>query len=90
MLTKNTKKTAALGAKKTPSAPVQATKLEQIVKLLHRSKGADLSELMSATGWQAHSVRGALSGSVRGKLKLLLTSEKIDGRRVYKVAKVEA
>jgi hypothetical protein len=43
--------------------------------------------MQSATGWQAHSVRGAISGALKKKLGLEVTSEKIDGRgRVYRIA----
>lgn len=42
--------------------------------------------MMNATGWQQHSVRGFLAGVVRKKLRLNLTSEKLDdGRRVYRI-----
>jgi hypothetical protein len=41
---------------------------------------------MQATGWQQHSVRGFLAGVVRKRLKLKLTSKKVDGTRVYQIA----
>jgi hypothetical protein len=72
----------------TPSAPVpppKSSKLQQIAELLRRPQGAAIEELMQATGWQAHSVRGALSAGIRRKMKLALNSEKHDGRRVYRV-----
>ena len=52
-----------------PRLPAAATpsKLEQIVALLSRPEGASLAELVAATGWQAHSVRGALAGSLKRK-----------------------
>ena len=50
---------AALAPVATPS------KLDQIVALLSRPEGATLAELVAATGWQAHSVRGALAGSLK-------------------------
>ena len=42
--------------------------------------------MMQATGWQQHSVRGFLAGVVRKRLKLKLTSKKVDGTRVYQIA----
>jgi len=42
--------------------------------------------MMKATGWQQHSVRGFLAGVVRSRLKLKLTSQKVDGARVYRIA----
>ena len=41
--------------------------------------------MMQATGWQQHSVRGFLAGVVRKKLKLKLSSMKVDGDRVYRI-----
>lgn len=72
-------------AVKTAAPAAKGGKLAAIVDLLQRPKGASLAELMAATGWQAHSVRGALSGHVRGKLKLPLISEKIEAGRVYRL-----
>jgi hypothetical protein len=42
--------------------------------------------MMKATGWQQHSMRGFLAGVVRKRLKLKLGSEKVDGKRVYRVS----
>ncbi len=56
----------------------RATKRDAMLKLLRRKKGASLAELMSATGWQAHSVRGAIAGSLK-KSGATIVSEKIDG-----------
>jgi hypothetical protein len=42
--------------------------------------------MMKATGWQQHSVRGFLAGVVRKRLKVKLSSKKLDGTRVYRVA----
>lgn len=78
-----------------PSAPepVQAgpepiappTKLQTLTTLLQRPGGARLPDLCAATGWQAHSVRGALAGALK-KRGLTITSEKVDGGRVYRAA----
>jgi hypothetical protein len=58
------------------------------VDLLKRPDGATLKEIMKATGWQAHSVRGFLSGTLSKKLGLSLKSAKReDGERVYHLPK---
>lgn len=61
-------------------------KSEVILKLLRRKKGASIEEMQQATGWQAHSVRGFLSGSVKKRMGLALTSAPAsDGTRRYVV-----
>jgi hypothetical protein len=65
------------------------TKLERVTALLRRDGGATLEELQTATGWQAHSVRGALSGVLKKKHKLAVTSQVVAGRRVYMIAAAE-
>ena len=59
------------------------SKLETILALLARPEGASLAELVAATGWQAHSVRGALAGSLKRKGHAIV-SDKIDGERRYR------
>lgn len=60
-----------------PTAPPAATnKTQTCLGLLGRKTGASLDELIAATGWQAHSVRGFLSGTVKKKLGLPLTTVK--------------
>jgi hypothetical protein len=57
------------------------------VSLLESESGATTAELMAATGWQQHTVRGALAGSITRKFGRTLTSEKIERRgRVYRIA----
>ena len=82
------KKTAAVSprAVKASSDRVEPdSKQDKIVALLRRPEGADLEVLVKETGWQKHSVRGFLAGTVRKKLKLPLLSEKIDGIRNYRI-----
>ena len=67
--------------------PVQpASKIEAIVKLLRRAEGASIEDLMKTTGWQAHSVRGAISGSIKRKLGLIVASDKPGTVRFYRIA----
>ena len=62
----------------------QGSKAAKVLDLLKRSGGATLKELMKATGWQPHSVRGFLSGTLGKKMKLTVTSTKgKDGERTY-------
>lgn len=62
------------------------TKAAAVLKKLRMAKGATIDQLMTATGWQAHSVRGFLSGTVRKKLGLNLISELgKDGLRRYRI-----
>jgi hypothetical protein len=49
----------------TSGSRTQKTKKQACLELLQRTKGASLAELQNATGWQAHSVRGFLAGTVR-------------------------
>jgi len=84
------KKVKAL--KKAPKAAKKAgeardgSKAANVLDLLKRADGATLAELMKATGWQAHSVRGFLSGTVSKKLGLAVASTKgEDGERSYTV-----
>ena len=54
--------------------------------MLQRPEGASLDEIVAATGWQAHTVRGAIAGALKKKLELAVTSEKVEGRgRVYRL-----
>jgi hypothetical protein len=82
------KKAAALSVKATKASPGRRSahsKQDQILVLLRQPGGATLDGLVKATGWQKHSVRGFLAGTVRKKLKLPLRSEKVDGIRTYRV-----
>lgn len=66
--------------------PNRASKQDIVLGLLRQSEGATIDELMDATGWQTHSVRGFLSGTVRKKLKLNLISDVIgNGVRRYRI-----
>jgi hypothetical protein len=62
------------------------TKLDQIIALLRQDGGAALAEMMTATGWQAHSVRGALAAGVKKKTGSAVVSEKLERVRRYRFA----
>ena len=78
-------------AKKAPkgkkaSSARDGSKTAKVLDLLKRPDGATLKELMKAPGWQPHSVRGFLSGTVGKKMGLTVTSTKgEDGERTYSV-----
>jgi hypothetical protein len=62
------------------------SKTAQVVELLRRPDGVTLKDLMAATKWQAHSVRGFISGALRKKLGLTVESTKgADGKRSYSI-----
>ena len=75
-------------AGKEPANPsdvvVKTTKLDLMIANLCRPEGATVADLMAVTGWQAHSVRGAMAGSLKKKGHVIL-SEKIDGQRRYRI-----
>lgn len=79
-------------AKKAPKGAKRATgardgsKTAKVLELLKRPGGVTAKELMKATGWQQHSVRGFLSGTIGKKMGLTVTSTKgEDGERSYSI-----
>lgn len=67
--------------------PRAGTKQAMLIEMLQRPEGATMEEIVDATGWQAHSVRGMISGALKKKLGLPVTSEKLDDRgSVYRIA----
>jgi Protein of unknown function (DUF3489) len=85
----------ATPAKKAPKAPKgekkggaarDGSKAAKMLELLKRPGGVTSKELMKATGWQPHSVRGFLSGTIGKKMGLTVTSTKSeDGERNYSI-----
>lgn len=71
----------------TPTSAVQrrkGTKQETLIEMLRAQGGATIDEIVAATDWQPHTVRGAMSGALKKKLGLHVTSEKVENRgRVY-------
>jgi hypothetical protein len=84
---KTGKKAAKPTRIKEASTPRAESKGAKILALIGRVRGATLAEIMKATDWQAHSVRGFLSTAAK-KHKLNIESAKNEaGERIYKIAK---
>jgi len=83
--------TTAIAGKR--EAPVEqqtvvgrVTKNSQLLQLLNRPEGASIEDMMQATEWQQHSVRGFLAGTVKKKMGLSLTSSRAEGEvRRYRI-----
>ena len=74
-----------------PRAQITSTgKISTLLALMHRPGGASIADLMKAAGWQAHSVRGAISGAIKKKLGLSVVSERVDGVRLYRIVDCSA
>ena len=71
------------------SEPVQhrnGTKRAKLIEMLRAEGGATIEDIMVATGWQSHTVRGAMSGALKKKLGYKVISEKVEDRgRVYAI-----
>jgi hypothetical protein len=70
-----------------PAVARDGSKKAEVLGLLQRKGGATLAQIMKATGWQAHSVRGFISGALGKKMGLTVDSvRREDGERVYSIA----
>jgi hypothetical protein len=88
---KTTAKPAGAGTK-ARKPPVEAvalpkTKLGRLEGMLRRPEGATIAQIAKALDWQLHSVRGAISGSLKKKQGLTVVAEKSgDGDRIYRIS----
>jgi len=93
------KKKAVVSKSKTKARPVRTkvrsvksaearrgSKKAKLLALLKRPGGASLEQLIKATGWQAHSVRGFLSGELNRRMGLRVLSSKPEGERIYRLS----
>lgn len=66
--------------------PRAGTKQAKLIEMLRAEGGATIDEITAATGWQPHTVRGAMSGALKKRLGLEVSSVKVEGRgRVYRI-----
>jgi hypothetical protein len=71
----------------TPPSIRPSTKLAAIIDAMRNPDGATIAQMMAGTGWQAHSIRGVISGMVRKRLGYEVVTEKgADGQRAYRIA----
>ena len=69
-----------------PAGARPGTKQALLIDLLRRKRGVTIAEIAQATGWQQHSVRGAISGTLKKKLGLTVENEVVEKRgRVYRI-----
>ena len=83
-------KSAGVAADDTPGPKLasirKGTKQALLIEMLQRPEGASIAEIVAATSWQAHTARGAISGALKKKLGLPISSEKHPERgTVYKL-----
>ena len=84
------KPTATKSAPKAEVAP-KISKQNVVLALLRRQQGASIVEIIEATGWQPHSVRGFFAGALKKRLKIDVVSDKgADGVRRYHVAALKS
>ncbi|UOM36640.1 DUF3489 domain-containing protein [Acuticoccus sp. I52.16.1] len=86
---------ASIAGPEEPGAPKNTTpktrpgtKQAALIAMLEAREGATIPEIAEATGWQHHTVRGAIAGALKKRLGLDVTSEKDERRgRVYRLAR---
>jgi len=83
---KSTSKTVVRKAAKPEQATArEGSKKGLILALLHRKSGATMAEIAQVSGWQKHSIRGFVSGTVSKKMGLTVESSRTEGGRNYRI-----
>lgn len=75
---------------KTPAPTPNTSKSAAVIAMLSRPEGATIAAVMETTGWQAHSVRGFMAGTLKKKLGKRVASEKTDAGRIYRIVEADA
>jgi hypothetical protein len=75
---------ASISDEQGPSEVAKSSKADAIIALLKQDDGATLEQMMDATGWQKHSVRGFLAGALKKRHGITAKSTKADGVRTYR------
>lgn len=84
-------KPAVKRAKAAPVANAEgSSKQSQLIALLRNAAGASMTDMMTLTGWQSHTVRGMLSGSLRKRLGLDVQCQRVDGVHLYRIVEAAA
>lgn len=86
-MTKSTSTAPGKGSQQATSGPKPGTKLATLIELLSQRNGVTIDELVKATKWQAHSVRGAMSGTLKKRFGYSISSSIDEKRgRVYRAS----
>jgi len=75
-----------------PATSAQVSKQARLIALLQSEPGATISQMRSLTGWQAHTVRGTISGALRKRLGLNVVCNAMNesGARIYRIVAAQA
>ena len=85
--TKTAKRTTTKAAPAEAKAIQPASKQARLIEMLRQPEGVTIDEIVKTLDWQAHTVRGSMSGALKKKLGFTIESQKVDGRgRVYRIA----
>lgn len=67
-------------------ADVPSVKLAALIAVLSTPQGATVAQMMALTGWQAHSIRSVMSGSIKKQHRFSIVSKKAGDERIYRIA----